>query len=223
MDTVRENIAHIAAWIPPVLILLALSAAAGMLALRRARKLGTAAPGGLQRLGTHLSRFTLVGSIIGLAVAFWPMSPLFRSAILLETGTGETVREIPFVQVSDLRRRTLGELRGRVVLVNLWATWCPPCRTELPALDSLAVSYRDSGLTVVTLSDEPPAQLKDLLEKLSPHTLNGSVASFEWLPVRDFRPFTILIDREGILRDFVFGVQEYAAFETMVLAELRRP
>ena len=49
---------------------------------------------------------------------------------------------------------TLNQLRGKVVLVNFWATWCPPCRKEMPDLDALYNRFKDQGLVVLAISDE---------------------------------------------------------------------
>jgi peroxiredoxin len=46
------------------------------------------------------------------------------------------------------------ELRGKVVLVNFWATWCPPCRKEMPDLDTLYLRFKDQGLVILAISDE---------------------------------------------------------------------
>jgi peroxiredoxin len=55
----------------------------------------------------------------------------------------------------DGKTWSLSELRGRVVLVNFWATWCTPCRKELPDIDNLFRAYGPAGLTVLAISDEP--------------------------------------------------------------------
>ncbi len=52
------------------------------------------------------------------------------------------------------KKWTLQELHGKVVLVNFWATWCPPCRKEMPDLDALYRQYKDQGLVILALSDE---------------------------------------------------------------------
>jgi thiol-disulfide isomerase/thioredoxin len=59
--------------------------------------------------------------------------------------------EVRFV-TEDGTRKTLSDFRGKAILVNIWATWCPPCVTELPTLDALQVDLGDQGFEVVALS-----------------------------------------------------------------------
>jgi peroxiredoxin len=58
--------------------------------------------------------------------------------------------------LTELRGKkwTLKELRGKVVLVNFWATWCPPCRKEMPDLETLYKQFKDQGLVILAISDE---------------------------------------------------------------------
>ncbi|HXH61499.1 MAG TPA: TlpA disulfide reductase family protein [Fimbriimonadaceae bacterium] len=55
---------------------------------------------------------------------------------------------------------TLSSLKGRVVLVNFWATWCPPCRKEMPDLEVLYNRFKDQGLVVLSISDEKPETVR---------------------------------------------------------------
>jgi peroxiredoxin len=59
----------------------------------------------------------------------------------------------------------LKDLRGKVVLVNFWATWCPPCRSEMPDLDGLYKKYKKEGLVVLAISDEDAAKVKPFIDE----------------------------------------------------------
>lgn len=65
----------------------------------------------------------------------------------------------------DGEKWTLHDMRGKVVLVNFWATWCPPCRKELPDLDALYKKYRNQGFVVLAISDEQADTVRSFLSK----------------------------------------------------------
>jgi peroxiredoxin len=58
---------------------------------------------------------------------------------------------------------TLKELKGSVVLINFWATWCPPCRKEMPDLDALYRRFQSKGLVILAISDEPEGKVRPFL------------------------------------------------------------
>ena len=57
--------------------------------------------------------------------------------------------------LSDGRKLTLAQLRGQVVMINFWASWCGPCRTEMPLLDAMYKKYKALGFTLVAVNVEP--------------------------------------------------------------------
>ena len=67
--------------------------------------------------------------------------------------------------LTDLQGKTwhLRDLKGQVVLVNFWATWCPPCRKEMPDLQALYDRYRDQGFVVLSISDEEAAKVSPFI------------------------------------------------------------
>jgi len=60
-------------------------------------------------------------------------------------------------------KHSLKNLRGKVVLVNFWATWCPPCRKELPDLETLYSRFQNQGLVILAISDEDAAKVKPFI------------------------------------------------------------
>ncbi len=67
--------------------------------------------------------------------------------------------------LTDLQGKTwnLKDLRGKVVLLNFWATWCPPCRKEMPDLEALYLKFKDQGFVVLAISDEEAAKVNPFL------------------------------------------------------------
>lgn len=219
MQWLRENAGHIAAYLPFILVGVgALLLAARWLIRPRGRMFETH-PKLKNVVRTALS-WTIPLPFIALVIALWPMSPLFLSARRLAVRTGKPIPDIVFRDVRENREHHLKELRGQVVVLNIWATWCPPCRHELPTLSRLQRQYASRGVTVLTLSDERPDRLAQFLGERAPNTLNGYVPSFDWLPVKAFRPFTLIIGRDGTLRDYFFGAQEFTVFETRLQRNL---
>ena len=112
--------------------------------------------------------------------------------------------------------RRFAEFEERTLLLNIWATWCAPCIAEMPALEKLQDRYRERGLTVVNLSDEPAEVIRDWLSDNGTRMLHGRVDGFEFLvgdpPVEGVdrslgvRPVYVIVDREGIVRQIRAGV-----------------
>jgi peroxiredoxin len=94
-------------------------------------------------------------------------NPQFTQA-LARLKEDDEVRSHADFTLSDLQDKTwtLATLRGKVVLVNFWATWCQPCRKEMPDLEKLYRRSKDQGLVILGISDENAGTVKGLLGKL---------------------------------------------------------
>jgi cytochrome c biogenesis protein CcmG, thiol:disulfide interchange protein DsbE len=102
----------------------------------------------------------------------------------------------------------IADLKGRVVIVDFWASWCAPCREELPVLDALYRKYRDKGLVVVAVGqDKEPENLAKFL-RASPlsfpvvHDAKGAVAA-RYEPPK--MPSSYVVDRKGLIRHLHAG------------------
>jgi thiol-disulfide isomerase/thioredoxin len=94
----------------------------------------------------------------------------------------------------------LSELRGQVVMVNFWASWCGPCRQEMPLLDDIYQKYNKMGFTLLGVNiDEDPAMADKILKDIPvsfPILLDSKNSVSELYGV-DAMPTTILVDRDG--------------------------
>lgn len=155
-------------------------------------------------------------ALAGLGLAYFGAGSVVMGPGLLglQRLVGEPAPAIRFARVSDGAESSLAEHRGSVVVVNIWATWCPPCRHELPELDRLQQDYRERGLIVLQISDEPRQILSDYLESSPMSTLHGFV---DELPLPEAgRPTTYVVDREGVVRRVILGPRTYEQFEAEI-------
>ena len=97
----------------------------------------------------------------------------------------------------------LAALRGRVVIINFWATWCPPCREEMPALDAFYRQYRDRGLDLVGISVDRPrdrAEVGRLMQPFSYPAAAVGEARENGFGSPRVLPVTWIVDAEGVVR-----------------------
>lgn len=198
-------------WILGGLLLLAL---VGIWRLGRGRRFLLPA-GWAGRLGSAFLVLLTVVTGLGLFVLLGPARPIMAEVRRIHGAIGETAPELAFQRVADNSPQRLSNLRGQVVLVNLWATWCPPCRKEMPELNRLQKEYGGQGLVVVTVSDEE----RDLLRKFAAEhpfeTVNAYAADLGWFDVPG-RPLSVVIDRQGVVREVIIGGRGYGELEAMV-------
>ncbi|WP_312796693.1 thiol:disulfide interchange protein TlpA [Tianweitania sp.] len=127
---------------------------------------------------------------------------------------------------------TLADLKGKTVLLNLWATWCAPCRQEMPALDALQKEAGDEGFEVVAVNidtgddTKPKAFLADTgVTALAPYR-DASLGIFNELKSRALAlglPVTLLIDKDGCLLTHMNGPAEWNSADARALiAEARK-
>lgn len=132
----------------------------------------------------------------------------------------------PLFDTTDISGKTqrLADEKGKVVLVSLWATWCPPCRAEMPKLDRLYQERKEQGLVVFGLSTEDTETQKQYSKEQPVNypllTLQGNVPNFYRDIVR--LPSFILIDRAGRLQVAPAGDQSFERVQEAVDTLLAR-
>lgn len=112
----------------------------------------------------------------------------------------------PELTLTDLDgiTRSLADYRGQVVLVNLWATWCPPCKAEMPTLQAYYNKHNDKGFTVIAIDDGDPTP--DVVQFVNDYKLTFPVwLDPTYIATEDaFKtinlPSSFVIDRNGIVR-----------------------
>ena len=126
----------------------------------------------------------------------------------LKSSTGENLR--------------LSEYRGDVVLINFWATWCGPCRQEMPLLDQLYTRYERVGFSLLGVNiDDDSSRALDMMKELgvSFPVLFDARKEVSQLYNVDAMPVTVLVDREGNVRYVHKGYKP--GYEDMYLDQIR--
>jgi len=135
-----------------------------------------------------------------------------------------TGRPVPPLDVVDLAGRPwhLQALAGQVVVLNFWATWCEPCRLEMPSLDAMAARRRAEGVVVAAINyKESPDVIRRFLER-APFKAqilldSDGDATMSWTP-RVF-PSTVLIGRSGVPVQVVVGELDWESAEAQALLD----
>jgi len=133
---------------------------------------------------------------------------------LASIAAGEIGSRLPDFSARDLRGRRISsaDLRGKVVLIDFWATWCQPCKKEMPGYQKLVDRYRDQGFAVVGFkldimadAEEPRAFARRLGIRyplaVATDAVKNKFGGIEGLPT------TLLYDRQGILRQKIIGFE----------------
>lgn len=136
------------------------------------------------------------------------------------TGTGMT----PALALTDLdgKAQDLRDYRGQVVLVNFWASWCPPCVHEMPSMQRLGKRWRDKPFTIVAVNMGEDAKIvREFAQKVKvdfPIWLDRDGAALKRWKVFAF-PTSFVLDRAGNIRFALYGALEWDAPETVAQIE----
>jgi peroxiredoxin len=127
-------------------------------------------------------------------------SPKFVAAMKRLEDEDQQRNEANFT-LTDLNGKTwmLKDLKGKVVMLNFWATWCPPCRKEMPDLENLYKQFEPQGLVILGISDDDPDKVREFVQKQGttyPVLLDAGSKVNELLHIQGI-PKTFVYDRDG--------------------------
>ncbi|MBI2840889.1 MAG: redoxin domain-containing protein [Acidobacteria bacterium] len=154
------------------------------------------------------------------------LAPLLTVACKSENSSSPPVSQtgnvVPAVKVKDLQGKELDltTTRGKVLLINFWATWCGPCKHEIPDLSRLHRKYRDQGLLVLGFAVDS-GSASEVTPFLSEFGIDYPVYMADDVRDQFYRepgiPMTIVVDRKGQVVKKLFGLTSADVFESTVL------
>lgn len=164
----------------------------------------------------------VLGVLVTLAGAAWSEAAAEQAAMVWpvqERGGVRVGAPAPNFQLYDLTGRlvALSDYRGRVVLLNFWATWCGPCRVEMPAMEELYRDFKRRNFEILAVSTDQQgaAVTRPFSEEMG--------LTFPILHDSDFRvgvaygartlPMTFLVDRHGVVTHRIFGARDWQSPE----------
>ena len=163
---------------------------------------------------TARQQWSVVGAIVAvmglglLAASHYMKDELFPVTI------GSTAPDFRAKVLGESRYKTLADYKGQVVLLNVWATWCPPCQAELPSLQRLYQAYGDKGLKLVAVSiddyvteDSIRAFAKNF--GITFEILHDSTHAIERIYQTTGYPESFVIGREGTIRKKWIGPDDW--------------
>ena len=198
---------------------------------------------GSKAAGIAIAGGLLAGALIGGGLVYVNRDAFFKAATpepaakseLARFATGsltrlETLKATPMAPDYVFKTREgadarFADFRGKVVVINLWAMWCAPCRTEMPTLARLDEAYPDSELMVLPINvDATPDGLADARSFIDVHEPLPLYSDMKFqlpfeLPGEGKMPQTVLLDRKGRIRASFSGEADWASPEARALVD----
>lgn len=198
---------------------------------------------GSKTAGIAIAGALAVGMIVGAGLLYANRDAFFKAATpelaaksaLARFATGsltrlETLEATPMApdyvfKTRDGADARFADFRGKVVVVNIWAMWCAPCRTEMPTLARLDEAYPDSDLMVLPINvdatEDGLADARSFIDVHEPLPLYSDM-KFQLpflLPQQEKMPQTVLLDRRGRIRASFAGEADWASPEARALID----
>ncbi len=166
--------------------------------------------------------------LVGLLIALLAAGRVLLKNELSPVGIGAKAPDFTANTLDESpRTKSLDDYRGNVVVINIWATWCGPCRIEMPSIEQLHRAYAPRGLRIVAVSVDDPGmapQIRSFVKEFGLtfevlHDPGGQQGKIS----RDYQttgyPETVIIGRDGIIRKKLLGAHDWNSPENRALIE----
>lgn len=175
-----------------------------------------------------MMRLAIAGAVIFLVVGVGGLGGAAAPDILpvAKRNVVKLGEPAPNFQLRDLNGHpvALSDLRGKVVLLNFWATWCGPCRVEMPAMEQLYQTFSREDFEILAVSTDAQGVAVTRPFQQENHL------TFPILHDADYRvgltygarslPMTFMVDRQGVVRHQIFGARDWGASEAHQLVQM---
>lgn len=156
------------------------------------------------------SLLIILASIVAIFAGLLFTVTQFAQPVAPETGASAHLLTKTFVDTHG-QSQALSQWRGQVLIVNFWASWCPPCREEMPELSALHDQYKAHGLTVLGISTDDVAKMQQYAQE-SPVSYPLVAADLEGMALarqlgndREALPYTVILRRDGSIAATIVG------------------
>ncbi|MEC4888765.1 MAG: TlpA disulfide reductase family protein [Nitrospira sp.] len=165
-----------------------------------------------------LSRVFILGAgALVLAATFvivWLQSAKYEPLVV-----GKTAPDFALTDLNEKPYR-LSDFRGKVVFLNFWATWCAPCREEMPSMEVLNKNFEKDGLVILAVSIDRVTTAKDIPPFVKGLNLTFPVLLDSWgktdKPYKRMGvPETFIIDQQGVIREIIIGPKDWTRIDNL--------
>ena len=166
---------------------------------------------------TARQQWGVVAAVVLLLAAVLTAGTHFLGDELFPVSVGSRAPELHAVTLDGAKRtKTLADYEGKVVLLNVWATWCEPCKVEMPSIEKLHREFGPQGLAVVAVSVDDPGAESRIVDFVRDLQITFEVLHDpQQLTTRNWQitgyPETFIIARDGVIRKEVIGAADWSS------------
>jgi cytochrome c biogenesis protein CcmG, thiol:disulfide interchange protein DsbE len=163
--------------------------------------------------------------VLGVATAVALGATKYLRKELFPVAVGSKAPDFSAVTLDSIpREKRLAEYRGQVVLINVWATWCAPCRVEMPSIEALHQAYSPRGFKVLAVSIDDPGHAETIRSFVKQYKLTFEVLHdpqqkiVELYDISGY-PETFVIGRDGVIRKKLLSATDWNSPDHRALVE----